>query len=241
MPTESLVRQRSEKNRQCCHAKVTNPYQPIDDIEVEMTSIGQAMEPFIDENASHPGMWSITFQQLLDVETLAQQKFGIQLYQLQSMRDITETIIIPKCQEGREVAVSYAMSLNPMGLPIDAYITHCWDEPFAEFVNSIRNAFRSSPHKPNLWICAFALIQGDHQTLESQLDSPLIDSPFVQALKCASLFVVVRNSKTDLYNRAWCVCGKPCIPFALLILDEVLAHAPVTQRLSSRTRVCKGI
>lgn len=37
-------------------------------------------------------------------------------------------------------------------------------------------------------------------------DTPLEDAPFVQALKCASTFLVVRNRNMDLYDRAWCIC-----------------------------------
>ena len=62
-------------------------------------------------------------------------------------------------------------------------------------------------------ICAFALIQGNPALIEKQLKgagsgNSLKDSPFVRALQDASMYVVVRNSNTDLYSRIWCICGK---------------------------------
>ena len=195
------------------------PLQPSHGIDVEMTTIGHQNEPLDDTPAIHPGMCSITLQQLLDVANLAEQIFGIRAYPLKSMRDINDAIIIPQCKLS---GVSYALSKNPQGLSVEAFITHCWDEPFADFVDSIRTAFCPFTLKPNLWICAFAIKQGDHQALEMQLDVPLREAPFVQALSCATWFVVVRNSRTDLYNRAWCVCGKPVVQLAMLPLIPYL-------------------
>jgi hypothetical protein len=187
--------------------------------DVEMPMTGHEIETTVgDARTSHPGMWSIKFQQLLDVADLAEVMFGHKSYKLKSMRAINEAIIIPKC--GRN-GVSYSQMLNPGGCWVEAFITHCWDEPFADFVNSIRNAFRPFTRKPNLWICAFAIQQGDHQTIERQLGADLRESPFAQALSRASWFVVVRNSRTDLYNRA-CVCA---VSFACL-LHNGLQHYP---------------
>lgn len=77
-----------------------------------------------------------------------------------------------------------------------------------DFVQSLRSVFQTSVSKPNLWICAFALVQGDRQLLENQVSgaATLAESPFVQALAQAKQFVVVRNSRSDLYSRIWCVC-----------------------------------
>jgi len=149
-----------------------------------------------------PHLWSITYQQLLDIEVLARRHFGSWNFHNKSMRHIVDAIVIPKCQER---GVSYALALNRQGLQVDAFITHSWDEPFADFVSSIRTAFRPFTRKPNLWICAFAMIQGSDAHTEEILDVPLRESPFVQALSFASWFVVVRNSQTDLYSRIWCV------------------------------------
>lgn len=90
------------------------------------------------------------------------------------MRDINKHIIEPRCRaEGK----SYNRSLNPNGLKVDAFITHCWDEPFFDFVDSTKNALHPFPTKPNLWICAFALMQGKSKIVEEQLEMSLDNHP----------------------------------------------------------------
>ena len=119
------------------------------------------------------------------------------------MREITE-FVKKKCKPG----VSYAMTENgPDGLLAGAFVTHSWDGNFEEFVESLRQAFRCFPEKPNLWICSFALPQ-DEDALKNLLNAktPLEDMPFIKALDAAERFVVVRNSNKDLYSRIWCVC-----------------------------------
>ena len=74
---------------------------------------------------------------------------------------------------------------------------------------SIRLCFHTTLVRPTLWICAFALQQGDAQLIEQQVgtaNNTLDDSPFVRALSKAQMFVIVRNSAVDLYSRIWCIC-----------------------------------
>ena len=123
-----------------------------------------------------------------------------------TMRDICQELIEPIC---RETGTSFALHKNPEGLQVDAFVTHSWDGPFGDFVDSIRNVFETCAEKPNLWICAFALVQGNTKLLQKQIgaDDPNIEnSPFVIALNAATKFVVVRNVNTDIYSRIWCVC-----------------------------------
>lgn len=152
-----------------------------------------------------PCMWSITYWQLMEIDKNALNNFG-KAYADMTMRDIAERVIRPRCQTSE---TSFALSLNPNGLMLDAFISHSWDEPFQEFVASIRKVFQTSVTKPALWICAFALNQCDHQAIVAQVGTeaiPLSWSPFVKALEHALTFVVVRNEITDLYTRIWCVC-----------------------------------
>jgi len=94
---------------------------------------------------------------------------------------------------------------------VHAFISHAWDEPFGDFVDSIDKVFQTSLKKPNVWICAFALVQGvSDDCMQEQLgiaDKCGFEAcPFVISLQAAKKFVVVRNSVTDLYSRIWCVC-----------------------------------
>lgn len=136
--------------------------------------------------------------------------YGLKGYPLKTMRDIVDDIIKPCCSRS---GTSYALSLNPEGLPVEAFVSHNWDGHFFGFIQSIQTAFQTKPKKPNLWICAFALaqVQGqDAGEIVSQQvgssDEPLEDCPFVLAIGEAKYFCIVRNCNVDVYRRIWCVC-----------------------------------
>jgi len=148
-----------------------------------------------------PSMWSMSFEQLLEIRRDAQIKFGWS-FRRKTMRDVCAEIVKPTCERTKK---SCALYKNENGLPCQAFVTHAWDEPFGEFVDSIEKVHQANPDKPNLWICTFALLQ-DECAVKQELDTPLEETPFVSALKDASEFVVVRNSKTDICSRLWCVC-----------------------------------
>ncbi|CAB9522058.1 unknown protein [Seminavis robusta] len=80
---------------------------------------------------SRPEMWSITYEQLLQLAEDVKLKFGKFKYKRATMRDVNRKILEPHCIK---TGTSYALSLNPEGLLVDAFITHAWDEKFADFV-----------------------------------------------------------------------------------------------------------
>jgi len=149
-----------------------------------------------------PSKRAISFQQLLDVNEVAKKMFSND-FESKTMRDINEKIIIPVC---RETGKPYALAKNPRGLKTEWFICHNWDEPFGEFVESISSAIRNENFQPNVWICAFGLLQGSEDVIKAQLKMPLALSPFVRALESADIFLIVRNSRTDVFNRIWCIC-----------------------------------
>jgi len=144
------------------------------------------------------------------------------------MRDINKMIIIPACQKNKK---SYALSLNKCGLKTDTFVSHSWDEPFGEFVDCIDQAHHNKLRKPNLWICAFGLLQGTYEEIQAQLgtgDTPLDQSPFVRALRGATNYLVVRNRKTDLCERIWCICEFVYAKEFELIPDKTIVTGPDT-------------
>ena len=153
-----------------------------------------------------PSLWGISYSQLMSVYYEAKDYYGTRFPNI-TMRDITQDFIVPLCND---TGTSYALHQNPAGLRADAFVSHSWDGPFSDFVDSIRKVFQCFASKPTLWICAFALVQGtDADCMKAQIgteDPCLENSPFVAALKAAKKFVVVRNRKSDLYSRIWCVC-----------------------------------
>jgi len=154
-------------------------------------------------NTNHPCMWATSHQQLMDFDKDARKFFHRrgQWHRNKTVRDINRHIIVPKC---RETEKPLAMQWNDEGLRIDAFITHCWDEPFADFVDSIQSVFHAKQRKPNLWTCAFALRQDDPNEIEAQMET-LDNCQFVRAMEHAEDFVVVRNATKDLCSRIWCV------------------------------------
>merc|ERR1711935_71337 len=73
---------------------------------------------------------------------------------------------------------------------------------------AIQEEFHNKMKKPNLWICAFALMQGNPEDIATQLgtdETALDQSPFVRALKEADTYLIVRNRKRDLCSRIWCI------------------------------------
>lgn len=152
-------------------------------------------------------MWAITYEQLLEVDRKAVEVFGPRDYPKRTMRDIVKHIVVPVCLR---TGKSFALSINKEGVPVDTFVSHSWDGSFHKFVNTIKKTFRASVRKPNLWICAFALLQGNNEKIiAEQLGSKeeaLQEGPFVHAIQAASTFCIVRNSNTDVYSRAWCVC-----------------------------------
>lgn len=149
-----------------------------------------------------PTLWSISYRQLMAVHMEAKDIFGDRFDQI-TMHDINRDFLQPLCQKSGK---SYALHQNPNGLLVDAFVSHCWDEPFGSFVDSVRKVFQTHARKPNLWICAFALNQCNCDWVKAQVGTGVENSPFVTALRASQSFVVVRNSVTDLFSRIWCIC-----------------------------------
>lgn len=160
----------------------------------------------LDLDVKHPKNWAISWDQLQGLDRTARSVFGSK-YESITMRDISTKILMPLCAEA---GTSYALAHNPKGRMLTHFVTHAWGELFAEFVRSLESAFAHELTKPDLWICALALVQSaDPAVISAQVGSsnlPLNQCPFVKALQHAQGFVVVRNSVVDLYDRLWCVC-----------------------------------
>merc|ERR1740136_133491 len=174
-----------------------------------------------------PRMWAISFENLLMVNDQAMKLFKGD-FEGKTMRDVNEKIIIPVCRKEKK---SYALSKNECGLKTDVFVSHSWDERFGDFVDCIKQAYRNKLRKPNLWICAFGLLQGNSEEIKSQLgaDQGALDkSPFVRALKGASNYLVVRNCNTDLCARIWCILEFVYAKEFELIPDKTIVTGPDT-------------
>jgi len=198
-----------------------------DGIRVLLSDDPEEIAEVITRSALKPHESCISYEQLLDLDKNVRGLYGRAHYEKATMHDVVRRIVRPVCEE---TGKSYAEYLNPDGLIISAFITHSWNEKFSEVVKYLTTVFQSSLKKPNIWICAFALLQGDYKKIKDQVqgDGNLETSPFVLALKEADFFVVLRNSNTDLYTRIWCVCE---LLFAMkfgLVPNRTLITGPET-------------
>merc|ERR1740136_265876 len=174
-----------------------------------------------------PRMWAISFEDLLMVNDQAKELFKGN-FEGKTMRDVNDKIIIPVCQKEKK---SYALSKNECGLKTDVFVSHSWDERFGDFVDCIKQAYQNKLRKPNLWICAFGLLQGNPEEIKIQLgmgQGALDQSPFVRALKGASNYLVVRNCNTDLCARIWCILEFVYAKEFELIPDKTIVTGPDT-------------
>jgi len=174
-----------------------------------------------------PRMWAISYETLLMVNDQAVKLFK-EDFESKTMRDVNEKIIIPVCQKEKK---SFALATNECGLKIDVYVSHSWDGRFGDFVECIKQTYQNELRKPNLWICAFALLQGKSEEIKSSLgaDQEVLDqAPNVRALEAASNYLVVRNCNTDLCTRIWSILDFVYAKEFGLIPDKTIVTGPDT-------------
>ena len=158
------------------------------------------------------------------------------------MDDVNNHVIKPLCARH---GTSYALQQSPGGLHAQVFVSHAWKEPFQQFTRSIFETYETSPTKPTLWICTFALVQSDDEDfIASQIgnaDEELRSTPFARALEQANELLVVRNNVIDLYTRLWCVCELffahefGFLPHRVRVTgSDVFADAPDTTCINAR-------
>lgn len=118
-----------------------------------------------------------------------------------NMYIVVDRYLKPQCL-AKGPGVSYSRLKNPDGLPITAFVSHTWLEPFRDFVNSLKIAL--DPDEA-IWVCSFALPQAQKQGVSAMLSKDLNKVPFSLALKHAQKLVVVLDKGLSILQRAWCV------------------------------------
>lgn len=143
-----------------------------------------------------PVKCAISLEALNDFDKSAREMLG-QEYKEATVRTVNGAMILPMCEQNGK---AYARLLND-NRPCagEVFVCHCWDANFGELVENINHTFHRWPRKPNLWICAFALVQTRRRT---PFNRPQ-DAPFAAALKAAHAILVVRSKEVDLFSRIW--------------------------------------
>jgi len=154
---------------------------------------------------SHDPAWAaVTLDQLNDFRNLAKAELGLD-YVGATMHDVNSRILQPFCDQHRKC---YAQVVNVSGLKhIDIFVSHAWAENFDEFVTAVNAPFAHWLVKPNLWICALALVQStdpDLVAIQVGVGDDPSHAPFTRALAQADKILVVRNQQVDIYGRIWC-------------------------------------
>ncbi|CAE8616503.1 unnamed protein product, partial [Polarella glacialis] len=163
---------------------------------------------------------AISVAQLAVLRHLAMAALGTE-YWTATMHDINRVVLQPLCQRtGR--CYAHVVNVEEL-LHITVFVSHAWLENFEHFFQSISSAFQDWAVKPNLWICATALIQStDPTTVSLQIGAGVSPSeaPFTKALAKAQKLLIVRNATVDLYERIWC-----CWEF-FLAYQQGMLHRP---------------
>jgi len=156
------------------------------------------------DKTQDPAWAAISLQQLEELREEAKQKLG-GTYRTASMHDVNSAVIQPICNAHGKC---YAHVVNAEQLlRLQVFVSHAWLENFDEFVEAILGAFSAWTLKPNIWICATALVQSTDPgvvALQVGIGKNPCDAPFTKALSQAEKVLVVRNHACDIYDRIWC-------------------------------------
>jgi hypothetical protein len=165
--------------------------------------------PMFGDQAGHPPwMWSMSLDDIKKVRNCEGYKKDF------TMRDVVEAIVKPRTK-GK--AMSYALVEN-MAAPLRArvVVSHCWDEPYEDFVEVVDNCGLDGP----FWICSFALYQhfqteilSDSLSFEAQyFGQEAMTGSFRFVLQQAEALLMVftkdGNPMSRLFCRAEFACAK---------------------------------
>ncbi|CAE8591998.1 unnamed protein product [Polarella glacialis] len=163
---------------------------------------------------------AISVAQLGELRQLAMTALGTE-YWTATMHDVNRAVLQPLCQRAGK-CFAHVVNLEEL-LHITVFVSHAWLENCEQFFESINSAFQHWTVKPNLWICATALLQStDPTTVSLQIGAGVSPSeaPFTKALAKAEKLLIVRNATVDLYERIWC-----CWEF-FLAYQQGMIHRP---------------
>ncbi|CAE8630709.1 unnamed protein product [Polarella glacialis] len=143
-----------------------------------------------------------------------------------SIHMVVKYVVVPESQAAG--GMSWALARHPHGLPVNIFMTHCWEEGIYEFHRKVKRYIHggisertmletgtdSRPATPHIWCCFLANPQcWPRQDLKELLGQDPMKSPFAKALMAKNdtgeLLVecvwLMSNRATSIYTRLWCV------------------------------------
>lgn len=159
-------------------------------------------------NLPHPRKWCVNMRQIQllgeQVTATISRSVGEEVI---SMHAVVRQVVRPVTDA---CARSYALFVNPEGLKVSIFVSHCWKEDFYTFMGSIQQYLGSVKRRRamdlGIWICAFAIPQNNSELVKDLLNVSLEFIPFAQALRYAQRMLCVRSVEADLHTRPWCIC-----------------------------------
>lgn len=131
---------------------------------------------------------------------------------------VNRDVIVPVTRDPQEIRritgrsevvthVSWALMMNPDGLLVDIFVSHCWEEGIFEMERCLdlpdcwtdeQNAYVCFLGNPQAW---------PRKDLEALLGHQPAASPFADALRCPSCttMIMVSNGNVPIHSRLWCV------------------------------------
>jgi len=181
-----------------------NRWHPRSSFNADMKTIRLAKSPVLDDNRFDgklqkglgPDYWGISREQILAIKTYpGYTQITMRQFVILTIKPITDG-----------TGLGYALLINKKKpLKVKVMVSHAWDEPIHEFVQTIERSGEQGP----FFVCALSIHQNNGEckgvTISQQLGSNPASGPFSVVLEDAVLMLAVVTSMCDIYSRLWCV------------------------------------
>mmetsp|Transcript_15931 Transcript_15931/g.38576 ORF Transcript_15931/g.38576 Transcript_15931/m.38576 type:complete len:322 (-) Transcript_15931:138-1103(-) len=146
-----------------------------------------------------PSRWAITGEDLDTLETLARKAFK---FVQPDVHMLNKWIIAPHTFLRGRLSWAVLHNLETHGLKCQTFVSHCWDEPFYEFLQALRDQYADYARRA-FWVCFVANPQSWGKAALDEMLQEYV--PFWTAVAECSNVLIVRNRITHIYTRGWCV------------------------------------
>jgi len=145
-----------------------------------------------------PSRWAITGEDLDTLEAIARVAFPFQ----PNIHLLNEYVIQPDTIRKGRLSWAVLHNLETLGLKCRTFVSHCWDEPFYEFLQALRDQYVDYARRA-FWVCFVANPQSWGKAALDEMLQEYV--PFWTAVAECSNVLIVRNRITHIYTRGWCV------------------------------------
>jgi len=158
---------------------------------------GQGMQALalLHQRGFGPEFWGISSTQLAGLASDRRHTSGM------TTREVVKRMVKP---DTAGTGLGYALFRN-LGQPLrgSLFVSHAWDEKYAEFVTVLTSSGESGP----FWVCATAMCQADRQEIIGQvrMKQPVVEVVIAAVLQQAAAVLCVLATDCNMYARLWCL------------------------------------